>query len=112
MLRSAPHWRRGALLIRGPQVPGGPWVPALRSSVKDAAPRPGHGKSLPVNRLGIEQLVGIDERQPCPALTRVDLAIKARAPAGVAGRTGLFDLDPDRVLIAVQTHLDHALDMA
>jgi hypothetical protein len=36
MLRSAPLLRRGALLIRGP------WVPALRSSVKNAAPRPGH----------------------------------------------------------------------
>jgi hypothetical protein len=29
-----------ALLIRGPYIAW--WVPALRSSVKDAAPRPGH----------------------------------------------------------------------
>src|SRR6478752_3078465 len=36
-LCSAPRLRRDALLIRGPF-----WVPALRSSVKDAAPRPGH----------------------------------------------------------------------
>src|SRR4030081_3589139 len=36
MQRSAPRLRRGALLIRGP------WVPALRCIVKNAAPRPGH----------------------------------------------------------------------
>ena len=32
----------GALLILGPCSPIREWVPALRSSVKDAAPRPGH----------------------------------------------------------------------
>jgi hypothetical protein len=32
----------GALLIRGPCSALREWVPALRSSVKDAAPRPGH----------------------------------------------------------------------
>jgi hypothetical protein len=46
MLRSAPHLRRGALLIRGPPLPVSMWVPALRSSVKDAAPRPGHERNL------------------------------------------------------------------
>src|ERR1700675_1056878 len=44
------------------------------------APRNDGGKSLSINRLRIEQLVRIDERQPCPALTRVNPAIKARAP--------------------------------
>src|ERR1700738_5127610 len=83
------------------EIPGSP-----------SAPRNDGGKSLPVNRVRIEQLVRIDERQPCPALAFVDLAIKARPPAGVAGGAGLLDPDPDRVLIAVQPHLDHALDMA
>jgi hypothetical protein len=43
-LRNTPHLRRGALLIRGPSPY--PWVPVLRSSVKNAAPRPGHDISL------------------------------------------------------------------
>ena len=42
MLRNAPRLRRGALLIRGPSSISHAWVPALRSSVKNAAPRPGH----------------------------------------------------------------------
>jgi hypothetical protein len=42
MLRSAPHLRRGALLIPGSILFDYEWVPALRSSVKNAAPRPGH----------------------------------------------------------------------
>src|SRR5579872_6843307 len=42
MLRSTPRWR-GALLIRGPSVALDHWVPALRRTVKKAAPRPGHG---------------------------------------------------------------------
>jgi hypothetical protein len=47
MLRSAPHLRRGALLIRGSIVPVDLlWVPALRSSAKGAAPRPGHEQNL------------------------------------------------------------------
>jgi hypothetical protein len=36
------HRLRGALLIRGPPRRRHIWVPALRSSVKNAAPRPGH----------------------------------------------------------------------
>ena len=40
-------------------------------------------------------------------------AIEARAAAGVAGaRAGLLDLDPDRVLVAVDAHLDDALGVA
>src|SRR5882724_10197278 len=46
MLRSAPLLRRGALLIRGPFFLAWGWVPALQSSVKNAAPRPGHGQTL------------------------------------------------------------------
>src|SRR6202051_4168392 len=34
--------RRGALLIRGPSLCASTWLPALRSIVKNAAPRPGH----------------------------------------------------------------------
>src|SRR6266851_2741137 len=45
MLRSAPPLRRGALLIRGPSSVA-IWVPALRSSAKRAAPRPGHEDAL------------------------------------------------------------------
>src|ERR1700692_3330807 len=44
MLRSTPRSRRGALLIRGPLTAGWFWIPALRSSAKSAAPRPGHEK--------------------------------------------------------------------
>src|ERR1700730_5221368 len=36
-------------------------------------------------------------------------AIKTRAAAGVAGAGDLLDLDPDRVLVAVNAHLDDAL---
>ena len=40
-------------------------------------------------------------------------AVEARAPAGVAGAGPcLLDLDPDRVLVAVDAHLDDALDVA
>jgi len=42
MRRSAPPLRRGALLVRGPSYETWRWVPALRSSAKSAAPRPGH----------------------------------------------------------------------
>ena len=39
MLRSAPHLRRGALLIRGSILFNWKWVPALRSSAKCALHR-------------------------------------------------------------------------
>src|SRR5580704_12575470 len=39
-------------------------------------------------------------------------AIEARAAAGVAGRDRLFDLDPDGVLVAIDAHLDDALNVA
>jgi len=37
---------------------------------------------------------------------------KARAPSGVTRCTHLLDPDPDRVLVAVHPHLDHALGVA
>src|SRR3984893_9552600 len=44
MLRSAPHFAAWCAADPGPIVhSASPWVPALRSSVKNAAPRPGHG---------------------------------------------------------------------
>src|SRR5262245_66240238 len=40
-------------------------------------------------------------------------AIEAGAPAGVAGAgAGLLDLDPYGVLVAIDAHLGHALDVA
>src|SRR5262249_22274606 len=40
-------------------------------------------------------------------------AVEAGAPPGMAGaRAGLLHLDPDRVLVAIDPHLDHALDVA
>jgi hypothetical protein len=40
-------------------------------------------------------------------------AIETRAPPGVAGAgSHLLDLDPDRVLVAVDAHLDDTLHMA
>ena len=58
-----------------------------------------------------EQPVRLDERQFRPALASPDLSVEARATAGVAGRTGLLDPDPDGILIAIHPHLDHALPM-
>src|SRR5882724_1006649 len=46
MQRNAPLLRRGALLIRGSMVHGRKLSPALRRSVKVAAPRPGHVASI------------------------------------------------------------------
>ena len=68
--------------------------------------------SLPlVDRLRVEQPRGIHERQLWTAFAFLDLAIEARFPTGVAGRTCLIDADPDRVLIAVDAHLDDALGL-
>src|ERR1700754_798946 len=61
---------------------------------------------------GTLNLVRIHERQRRPALAFADRAVEARAPPGVAGRARLLDLDPDRVLVAVHSHLDHALGVA
>src|ERR1700676_42150 len=58
-------------------------------------------KSLPINILRVEQPLPIHERQPRPALARFDPAVETGLAAGVAGRAGLLDADPDRVLVAI-----------
>src|SRR6202167_5272392 len=69
-------------------------------------------KLFPINILRIKQPFGAHKPQLRAALAGGYGAVEARAAAGVAGSTGLFDPDPDRVLIAIDPHLDHALDMA
>src|SRR5216684_1051986 len=69
---------------------------------------PGMTGLFPINRLRIEQPVRIHERQSRPILTGLDLAVEARMTAGVTGGAVLLDPDPDRILIAIQPHLDHA----
>jgi hypothetical protein len=44
------HRLRDALLTRGPCLNEEVWVPALRRSVKDAAPRPGHESLCPLQK--------------------------------------------------------------
>src|SRR6202020_55442 len=68
--------------------------------------------SLAIDRLRIELAISVHERQSCTAFGRLDLAIEAGMPSGVTGCAGLFDADPDRVLVAIGAHLDHALDVA
>src|ERR1700738_4921903 len=58
---------------------------------------------------GTKQPVRTPERQPPPAIACRHRAVEAGAAAGVARGTGLLDPDPDRVLIAIHPHLDHAL---
>ena len=59
MLRSMTPLRHDALLIRGPQARLAVFsVPALRSSVKNAAPRPGQANDLAADvavQLGISE---------------------------------------------------------
>ena len=63
-------------------------------------------RSLPVDGMRIEHLVGIHKRE---LVSRLDLAIEARPAAGVAGRVLLLDAEPNRVLIAIDPHLDDPL---
>src|ERR1700738_2751688 len=69
-------------------------------------------RSFPINRMRIDQPVRIHERQSRPALAGLDLAVEARAAAGVAGDSGLLDPDPEHVLIAIEPFLADALDVA
>src|SRR5688500_6099034 len=64
-----------------------------------------------VDRLRIEYALSGNERQPRAArLARHYRAIEARPPAGVARRPArLIDPQPDRVLIAIDPDLAHAL---
>src|SRR5712671_7981957 len=109
----------GHAASRGPQmcnctsgnleIPGSPAAPRD----KRCALARGMTKLLPINRLRIEHLVRVHERQPRPAFAAgIHLPVEAGAPAGVAGGARLLDPDPDRVLIAIHPHLDHALDVA
>src|SRR5262245_25646284 len=69
---------------------------------------------LPVHRLRVERPLRVAEfKRDRAGLAERHRAIEAGAPAGMAGpRPHLLDLDPDRVLIAVDAHLDHALHVA
>ena len=60
----------------------------------------------------IEQPIRINERQSRYAVLTLDLPVETRASPGVTGSPDLLDLDPDRVLVAVHAHLDHALGVA
>src|ERR1700719_4499740 len=69
-------------------------------------------ESLPVHRLWIEYPVRLGKRQTAAALGGVDLAVETGTAAGVTGRADLLDADPDRVLIAIDAHLDDPLNVA
>src|SRR5262249_45225847 len=69
--------------------------------------------AVAIDRLRIEGLVAFERKRHCAILAERHHAIEARAPAGVAGTgTVLLDLDPDRILIAIDAHLDNALSVA
>src|SRR6516162_51734 len=67
-----------------------------------------------VDRARIEGLLGVAKLEPQPT-ARADRrrAIEARAPPGVArAAPALLDLDPDRVLIAIEAQLHDPLHVA
>ena len=66
---------------------------------------------LLVHRIRIEQPVRIDEDEPGAGVFGLDLAVEAGPAAGVAGRADLLDANPDRVLVSIGAHLDHALGL-
>src|SRR4051812_16489737 len=68
--------------------------------------------SFAIDGARIEQAVRVDKGQADLAAPAFHLAVEAGASAGVAGRAHLLDADPDRVLVAVGAHLDHALGLA
>ena len=72
---------------------------------------PGMTKSFAIDVRRIELPVRIHKRQPRATVSRFDLAVEAGMPAGVACSALLLDPNPDRVLIAIQAHLDHALGL-
>src|SRR3569833_2307735 len=59
----------------------------------------------------IEQPLGIDEGESRAVAIAFDLAVEAGVPPGVTRRTNLLDPKPDRILIAIGAHLDHALGL-
>src|SRR5580704_4741470 len=62
-----------------------------------------------VGRFRIEHALIAEFERRRTRLAERHRAIKARAAAGVAGAGDLLDLDPNRVLVAVDAHLDDAL---
>src|SRR5712672_1287475 len=101
-LRASSTRYGGAVLIRGPP-PVSTWVPALRSSVKDAAPRPGRERNvlsqpcgdLPVGQFCVESPLQKYFRFHTPQITSITfripphrgaLAIVTKRGAGCGGR--------------------------
>src|SRR6202012_1519615 len=74
--------------------------------------RRGYLGLLAIDLIRIEPPLRVDKGQSRAALALVHRTIETGVPAGVTGRAGLFDLDPDRILIAIHPHLDHALSVA
>src|SRR5580693_4119800 len=66
----------------------------------------------PIRRLRIEHALIAEFERHRAGFAERHRAIKTRAAAGVAGAGDLLDLDPDRVLVAVDAHLDDALGVA
>src|SRR5262249_17715622 len=72
-----------------------------------------HSLLVAIHRLRIERLLAVERQRHRAVLAERHHPIEARAPAGVAGAGAvLLDLDPDRVLVAVDAHLDDALGVA
>src|ERR1700694_502630 len=94
-ISSAPLLRRGALLIRGPSYFGGEWVPALRSSAKNAAPRPGHADlhSLHAAPFRDEQRGGLGR---LPQGVEIDIFVEAvrRSTAGAEAQARNIVVQP------------------
>src|ERR1700687_6000330 len=66
-----------------------------------------------IRRLRIEHtLVAKFELDRAALLSERHRAIKTRSAAGVTGARHLLDLDPHRVLVAVDAHLDDTLSVA
>ena len=85
--------RSGALLIRGPCLNEQVWVPALRRSVKDAAPRPAHEFLCPLRKTDKNCSVNKDGRfqSSSPLLGTIpapahDLAETPEKPTGDPAR--------------------------
>src|SRR6202012_906999 len=63
--------------------------------------RRGYLGLLAIDLIRIEPALRVDKGQSRAALALVHRTIETGVPAGVTGRAGLFDLDPDRILIAI-----------
>src|SRR6516162_3540503 len=89
-----------------------PWVAACAGMGGSV----GGPSAFPVRRFRIKDAcVAKFELGPAQlALGRAELhgAIKTRPSSGMAGAGDLFDLDPNRVLVAIDTHVDDVLRVA